>query len=241
MHQAGTRAALTEAEDPLIRAVGDDAVSVIRYDRRQPLPGFLVVFREDVSAFPERLAAVHRSLPPGVAAHCVRETELFQVSLVAFTTHVDIAESIFTPLWIRTTGRVVLGVDLRSKVKGPADPKACLANHLEVLLHFGRNHLFLGHLTRGAHLELVKAIGRHADELMETALLLHDDFDVAGTRVRSRFLSRFHEEALHAPVGGLDASGERATSGDPDSQRQAALDAIWHFEQLVRGLRAHLR
>jgi len=230
-------APLEGIEDLRFRALEECTTSVIRYFRRRPLPGFLIVFKDDVPCFLEEVVRLRSWIPAGVTTLCLKRSELFQVSLPAHTTHTDIAEAIFTPWWIRAASRLVTGLDIRSEVAGQADPRACLAVHLEAVLHYARNHLFLLHLTRGSHVPLVKAVARLAENLMETALLLHGDFEPTGTSVKERFASRFCQAPLQRAVEGLAAC--ELASAEPTTQKQAAFDALWHMEQLVRELRTH--
>ena len=92
--------------------------SILSYPHPFTDGGVILVVEDDTPDLLSLIGEAHRLLPPGLSLHCLRQRELFQLSLPGlFAPPFVVNERPFLPHWLQHKGRVWLGEDVRHLVQ----------------------------------------------------------------------------------------------------------------------------
>jgi|GEM_PF-1939734 len=218
--------------------------SVIFYPHPFTAGGVVVVFKDGAGDLHKLLPEVAMSgPPPGLSLHCLRREELFELALpVEFRLVPPHAVNEYSHLayWLRHKGVVLHGRDVRAEVGLPAEPRLLLTTHIDSCMNSLRSHLILSYLLDGRYEALVTELDAQMRYLMAAALLARGVWDVTFESVPGLFRETYDDaemaatwdefERLLAPGGGGAGAG-----------REAACEAAWLFESLLRRLSLEAR
>ena len=215
------------------RAVSGMIKSLISF----PLPffrdGLLVVMDDDTTDLLPAVLAGNAQRSVGLEVVSLRMSELWELALPdPFK-----AETFSMPYWIRESGRVVYGEDLRSLVPTSVDTKRLLPNHLEISTYLVRNSLILDCLTKRRYIRLLEGLVHQGNLLMMTALLTRDIWRVYPTTVRAQFVEVFSDGDLQENLALFEENAMRLR-GDP-ARKELATRLVWLHEEFVRHLWRH--
>jgi hypothetical protein len=233
-----------EVAGQLVAAVGEDLHSLIYYPhlvpaKKFPYPytvgGLVVVFNDDAGPVVDLILKAHAPVPPDMSVHCLRRSELSELSLPAFTWLDMVNKHVRLAYLLRHRGVVLYGPDVRRRIGLPA-PDVLLNLHAEACRHFVRNHLILGWLATGNYAALVNKLDWQIRCLMATALLPHGLFEERAETLPESFARCFpasRARQVWEEFRGLDA---RAVEFGGPPARRTALEAVWVFENFLRCL-----
>jgi hypothetical protein len=197
--------------------------------------GIIVVVADDMTGLLDLIGEAHQLLPSGLAFHCVRQRELFQLSLPGlFAPPFVVNERPFLPQWLNHKGKVWWGADIRHLVQPTITPPQFLTAHLEGCRDSLRRYGILPALLRQKYTDLWVMLELEMLRLMGTAVLLHDQWDIDTTTLPALFAQYFSGE-LASLWPQLVAQRQRLES-EPEA---AAYEAVWLFETFIRHLEAY--
>ncbi|MET0621842.1 MAG: hypothetical protein ABW250_02570 [Pyrinomonadaceae bacterium] len=233
-----------EAADKLIAALGKDLHCLVYYphlipSKKFPHPftvgGLVVVFNDDVQSTVELILKAHAAAPPDMSLHCLRRSELPELSLPAFTWLDMVNKHVRLPYLLRHKGVVLYGEDVRRLISLPA-PDVLLNLHVEACRHFVRNHMILGWLATGNYAALVNKLDWQIRCLMATALLSHGLLDERADSIPESFARCFPESRASQVWEEFRALDAGAAGSAGPASRRTALEAAWLFENFLRCL-----
>lgn len=229
---------IAQTGERLAGQLRDHLISVLYYPHPFGEGGFVAVFEDGRGGFVDLVARAFSCVPPGTHLTCVRRSELRELSLPIHSWLDATNRHIPLPFWLRHSGVVLYGADVRDEIPLPPDPVALLDVHIEVTLHYMRNHIILGKCVRGDYEGLIRRLDSQMRRLMATALLARGEWDVSSDAAPGRFfragadaeLLRLWDEfaALSRPA---QAAAHTAVT------RETAFEAVWLFENWVSRLR----
>jgi hypothetical protein len=239
---------ITEIADRLLSATDDTIVSLFYYPHlipkvKIPYPytvgGFVVVFKDEVESVVDLILETYRHIPPTISVHCVRRSELPELSLPTFTWLDMVNKHLHMAFWLKHRGVVLYGPDVRGEIGVPPDARTVLGLHVEVCRHFSRNNMILGWLMSKNYVELIRKLDWQIRCLMASALLEFDLPDLTTDTIPEAF-ERLYQDSEAKDVWGqfsaLANSIESASAADESTLRRTAFDAVWLFERFLRRL-----
>jgi hypothetical protein len=231
-----TNEEIEEIAGRVINSLGDHSESILYYPHPFGADGFVVVFRDDVASVVDLIAEAHLCVPLETPLYCLRQKELFELSLPVYSWVYLVNRHVHMVYWLKHEGRVLFGSDIRKHLKLPADPKLQLASHIGVSTHFLRSGIILDWLQRKRYLDLVETLEQQIKMLMATALLLRGEWKVTAETVAERFEHFFYDQRLN----GVGSEFKKLLSSRRN-ERERALEAVWLFERFVSRLRSYVQ
>ncbi|MCA9979073.1 MAG: hypothetical protein KC413_25100 [Anaerolineales bacterium] len=211
-------------------------LSILSYPHPFTAGGIILVAADDTPDLLSMIGEAHRLLPPGLSLHCVRQRELFQLSLPGlFAPPFVVNERPFLVHWLQHKGQVLGGDDCRHLIQPPATPRRLLAGHLEGCRDSLRRYGILPALLRQKYADLLTMLEQEMLRLMGTAVLLHNQWDIDTSTLPTLFAQLFPEENNQPIWPQLKEQRQRLKS-EPSA---AAYHAVWLFETFVRRLEAY--
>jgi hypothetical protein len=222
----------------LVREAGTELESVLYYLHPFSVCGLVVVMSDQVSDLPALLARIHRVLPPRLSLHCLRRRELFHLALPGVS-HQPLLDEQPHLAWCAKWRSALLhcrdGRDCRPEIPLPADPGLFLRARLRGCRNHFRIHVVLGLLWKRDprdYRRLVQALADEGRNLLSIALVGAGGWRLDLSEVPARFAEIHGDDEAWRRLEEL-AARTRSASAD---LREDALDACWHFEQLLRRL-----
>ncbi len=224
----------------IIAGLRDHLASLMYYPHPFTKGGLVIVFKDDVEKFLERISVVYQNLPPaGLAVHCVRRSELFELSLPSLYLPNMVLEHTHLAYFLKHKGAVLFGLDLRAEVPLPHDPRVLLDNHLEACMRHLRPHGLLTWLTNKDYLVLIDELDKQFRYLMSTALLAHGVWDVQIESLPDQFTHYFANEPATKTWRSFHALLSNLAANDEEACRAGAFEAVWLFECFLRELKEY--
>ena len=224
----------------LAQHLRDEIESILYYPHPLCNGGIVIVLKKEVrntESVVDAITKAFRFIPPDLSLHCLREDELFELALPAFTWLHVVNRRLLLPFWLKYRGVLLYGKDVRAQLPEPPDPHVLLALHIEACVHFLRNHAILGLLMRNEYLQLIRRLNWQMRCLMSTALLVYSEWDVTIEDVPRRFAWRYQNQELLSTAVELNGLMVDTDSSDEEKCRDAAYEAVWFFERFIRELR----
>jgi len=205
--------------------------------------GLVIVFKDDVEKLLDRISVVYQNLPPaGLAVHCVRRSELFELSLPSlYLPPYMVLEHTHLAYFLKHKGAVLFGLDLRAEVPLPSDHRVLLDNHLEACMGHLRPHGLLTRLANKDYLVLIDELDKQFRYLMSTALLAHGVWDIQIESLPDQFTHYFANEPATKTWRSFHALRSNLAAKDAEACRAAAFEAVWLFECFLRELKEYTR
>lgn len=197
--------------------------------------GVIVVVDDEIPDLLNLVGAARRILPLALNLHCVRQRELFQLSLPGiFAPPFVVNERPFLPQWLNHKGQVWWGEDVRHLVQPTITPSQFLAAHLEGCRDSLRRYGVLPALLRQKYADLWQMLSSEMLRLMGTAVLLHDQWDIDTATLPDLFAQCFPGEL--ASFWPQLARQRQRLEREPEA---AAYETVWLFETFIRYLEAY--
>ena len=212
----------------------DDAVwPVVHFPRPFLDDGLLITLNDNADDFVGVATAMRRLVPKRLSPICLKRSELYQLTMPN-----PYAFALSTPYWVRNAGRLLWGDDIRPEVPLYRHPDRLLAFHLEKTIHRTRNHLILALLAADRHRDIHIGLGRERAQLMATALLAKNIWEVYPATISQTFLDAYNTKDLRTILTDsnkllVEAQGGRPS---PHMQKHSAYRAVWLFEMFIREL-----
>lgn len=207
--------------------------SILSYPHPFTPGGVILVGEDDDPDWLGLIGRVHAILPPGLSLYCLRQQELFQLSLPGlFAPPFVVNERPFLPHWLQHKGRVWWGEDVRPLVKPTVEPRFFLAGHLEGCRDALRRYGILPALLRQKYDSLWGMLQQEMLRLMGTAVLLHNHWDIDTITLPDLFDRLFPDESLWTEFN----EQQQRPVENPEA---AAYHAVWLFETFTRRLEAY--
>lgn len=199
-----------------------------------PLPFFrdsvLVCLPDDLPSGSNVSAELFARISTNLELFCLRRSEIYQLALP----NPWEPQTLSMPFWIRHTGVVLQGSDIRPAVPVHRDYGRLFANYLEITTHRIRNHFILELLVWKEYETLQNGLERHRRLLMMVALLAKGIWRVHPDTVYDQFLEAYPREVFHRNVA---AAGEaRAGLHHSADQQSLAYRSVWLFERFLHEL-----
>lgn len=211
-------------------------LSILSYPHPFTAGGVILVVKDDWPDLLGLIGEARRLLPPDLSLHCVRERELFQLSLPGlFAPPFVVNERPFLPQWLQHKGRVWWGDDLRHLVQPTAAPRLFLAGHLESCQDSLRRYGILPALLRRKYADLLAMLEQEMLRVMGTAVLLHNQWDINVAALPALFAQHFPEESS-SPIWPQFNEQRQRLANEPAA---AAYHAVWLFETFIRRLEVY--
>lgn len=163
---------------------------------------------------------------------CLRSNELYQLGLPSPN-----VASVTAPYWIRATGRVLWGCDVRHEIPCDHSHSRLLACQLDQM-QSSRQHI-ISLLLKNAYLKLQVYLARQRAMLMVSALLERGIWQVYPITVQRRFIETFPDVELHGNILEFNAVCAGMRDAGRDEQKALAYRAAWLFEVFLRLLWKH--
>jgi len=226
-----------DAANRLHQQLGEQLVSLIYYPESFYPGGLVAVFRDDAEPFVDLIAEAYKHVPLAIYLHCIRQSELPELCLPAFTWLHVLNRHLQLPYLIKQHGIVLHGRDVRDEMPALPEPEVLLETHLESCAHFMRNHAVLRLLAAGRYSELVKRIDWQIKCLMATALLVSGDWQGPFASVPARFLAAYGDYQFGKLWREFNELKTRMSAETETGRRRFAFEAVWLFECFLRQLR----
>ena len=210
--------------------------SILSYPHPFTAGGVILVVADDISDLLNLIGEAHRFLPSGLSLQCLRQRELFQLSLPGlFAPPFVVNERPFLPRWLQHKGQVWLGEDVRHLVQPMVAPRRLLAGHLEGCRDSLRRYGILPALLHQKYTDLLTMLEQEMLRLMGTAVLLHNQWDIDTGTLPALFAHLFPPE--NRPFIWPQLCDQRQQLADEPAA--AAYQAVWLFETFVRRMEAY--
>jgi hypothetical protein len=219
--------------------LGQSLVNISHYPHPCTRGGLVVVFKDDVEDLLDLVATSYVLVPRTIVLHCLRQSEIPELSLPVITWLDVVNTHLQMPFWLRHRGINLYGAAIHEEIRLPENPQTLLRVHLDVCAHSLRNHVILGCLTRKDYLGLIKKLDWQARCLMTTALLPYNDWDVEAETLSQRFTERYPDPELGHFWDDLSGVLYSTNVVDEASCRQSAFESVWLFESFLQRLRAY--
>jgi hypothetical protein len=232
---------ITDFASRLIARVGDQLESITFYPHPFTNGGLIIVPGDDVEFVPDLISEIYECSPPPIMFYCLRQSELFELSLVGvFGWPNPLEEKPHLVFWLKNEGIVLHGRDIRDQIKLPADTSGFFENHTQRCKQFVRNWT-LDQLRRKNYRGMIQELERQARYLMATALLSNNEWNVSLETIPDRFERSFKNGPASEVWANLAAlarqtgepTGEPTGEMDESTSRQSAFEALWLFEQFL--------
>jgi hypothetical protein len=163
---------------------------------------------------------------------CLRSNELYQLGLPS----PDLA-MVTAPYWIRATGRVLWGRDVRHEISCDHSHSRLLACQLDQMQ--SSRYRIINLLLKNAYLRLQVYLARQRAMLMVSALLERGIWQVYPITVQQRFIETFPDVELQGNIVEFNAVCAGMRDAGRDEQKTLAYRAAWLFEVFLRLLWKH--
>ena len=208
----------------------DQLSSILAYPHPFTAGGLIIIWQDEAEPWLNLVAAVQMSVPPQFSRHCLRKSELSQLSQPnLFAPPLQISERVHLPYYLHHHGHVLFGNDVRQAIQ-PVAPQLALAGHLEGCLDYLRRYGILTLLMQDKYAELQGMLEHEMRYLMATALLLHGEWEVVFDTLPDQFHPYFPAEY---------ETWAMVNDGSTAVTKQSAYKSVWLFEQFLRQLRAY--
>jgi hypothetical protein len=209
-----------------------DVESILYYPHPFTKGGVVLVFKDGVGFLPDLISDAYRELPQGISLHCLRCSELFELSLPGlFMPPMIVNEQPHLSFWIKHKAILLYGRDIKDEIDAPPNPKMLLEAHIEGCLLYLRDHGILRWLTRKDYGTLIRELDAQLRYLMAIALLAHDIWDVDKETVFDRFKELYHDREIEEIWQAFSHSIQDV------ADKNSALEAVWLFERFLRRMR----
>ena len=158
---------------------------------------------------------------------CLRSNELYQLGLPS----PDLA-MVTAPYWIRATGGVLWGRDVRHEIPCDHSHSRLLACQLDQMQ--SSRHRIINLLLKNAYLKLQVYLARQRAMLMVSALLERGIWQVYPITVQRRFIETFPDVELQGNILEFNAVCAGMRDAGRDEQKTLAYRAAWLFEVFLR-------
>jgi hypothetical protein len=158
---------------------------------------------------------------------CLRSNELHQLGLPS----PDLA-MVTAPYWIRATGRVLWGRDLRHEIPCDHSHTRLLACQLDQMQ--STRHRVISFLLKNAYLKLQGYLARQRAILMVNALLELGIWQTYPATVQHRFVETFPDVELQSNISEFNTLWTRMREAEVDKQKALAYRTAWLFEVFLR-------
>ena len=165
---------------------------------------------------------------------CLRSNELHQLGLPG----PDLA-MVTAPYWIRATGKVLWGRDVRHEIPCDHSHTRLLACQLDQMQ--SSRHRAISLLVKNAYLRLQAYLARQRVVLMVNALLEQGIWDIYPMTVQQRFIETFPDIELQNNISEFNALWTKMRAAELDKQKPLAYRTAWLFEVFLRLLWKHAR
>jgi hypothetical protein len=193
-----------------------------------PKHGLLVVV--DMST--ARISMAYKQVGLDALRHmnviCVRRSELFQLSLPS-----PDAAAFSLPYWIKETGHLLWGRDVRPEIPFPKSNRQLLAYHID-WIHASR-HRILSYLVQRRYSDLKRYLRRERTLLICTALLQRQVWRVYPETVAKQFAGTYADPDLERNIREFSLVSRMQSDCD-EEQRRLAHKCVWLFERFVTRL-----
>jgi hypothetical protein len=219
---------------------GEQIASITAYSHPFTKGGLVLVFQDNVGFVPDLISDVYSCEPPPVTLHCLRSTELFQLSFPGvFGWPNPPEEKPLLAYYLKFKGVTIYGRDIRDEVMLPGDPMSLLETQVQRCKQFIRNWA-LDQFRRRNYLGIINEAERQTRYLMAIALLTRNEWDVALEEIPKRFERLFEDKwaiQTWTEINTL-ALHQAATK---QASRESAKEALWLFERAVHFIEGHIR
>ena len=164
---------------------------------------------------------------------CLREEELGELALPDVFT----PGTFSVPHWLRESGVVLWGRDIRPLIPSIAPPRQLLSCHLEAAAYYLRNHVILTLLMRQEYKILWSTLWKSRILLMATALLLRGVWRVEPRTAVGQFLTVYSSATLRDNILETIRAQSRLETADHATNKAAAYQTIWLYECFLESLR----
>ena len=158
---------------------------------------------------------------------CLRSNELYQLGLPS----PDLA-MVTAPYWIRATGGVLWGRDVRHEVPCDHSHSRLLACQLDQMQ--SSRYRIISLLLKNAYLKLQVYLARQRAMLMVSALLERGIWQVYPMTVQRRFIETFPDVELQGNILEFNAVCAGMRDAGRDERKTLAYRAAWLFEVFLR-------
>lgn len=158
---------------------------------------------------------------------CLRSNELQQLGLPA----PDLA-MVTAPYWIRATGKVLCGRDVRHEIPCDHLHTRLLACQLDQMQ--SSRHRVISLLLKNAYLRLQAYLARQRVILMVNALLEQGIWEIYPNTVQQRFIETFPDVELQSNISETNALWTQMREAELHKQKTLAYRAAWLFEVFLR-------
>lgn len=200
--------------------------------------GLVIVFKAGAGSLQKLLPDVAMSgPPPGLSLHCLRREELFELAMPVEFRLVPphtVNEYEHLAYWLHHKGVVLYGRDVRGEVGLPARPELLLSAHVASCMAGLRSHLILSYLLKKQYAELLKELGAQMRYLMAAALLARGVWDVTFETVPELFKETYDDARMAQTWADFERLPKPPVEGGEAGAREAAFEAVWLFESLLR-------
>ena len=225
----------------LVARLGDQLESITFYPHPFTGGGLVIVPRDEVGVIPDLIADIYECSPPPLMFHCLRRSELFELSEVGvFGWPNPLEEKPHLAYWLKHAGVVLHGRDIRTEISLPADTSGFFENHAQRCKQFVRNWA-IDQLRRKNYRGLIRELERQARYLMATALLTKNEWNVSLETIPERFASLFKNAGANQVWADMAALQSQTDEMDEEGLRQSAFEALWLFEQFLLNTNEYTR
>jgi len=158
---------------------------------------------------------------------CLRSNELYQLGLPS----PDLS-MVTAPYWIRATGKVLWGRDVRSEIPCDYSRSRLLACQLDRAQ--SSRHRIISLLLNRSYLKLQRHLARQRAILMVSALIERGIWQVYPITVQRRFVETFPDIEFQSNISEFNAMSAGMQDAGPDRQKTLAYRAAWLFEVFLQ-------
>lgn len=235
-------AAISSFAERVASSLSQELESIIFYPHPFHQGGLVIVLKDEVRSVIDFVSKVYQCDPPAIPLHCLRRSELFELSLPGqFLMPHLFNEQLHLPYWLKHKSTVLYGCDPRGEINPPTSLTLLLDNHLEACMQYLRTHHVISKLITKDHLKLLEELDRQFRALMATALLLCGVWEVSPATLPERFKESYGDTRMLSLWEQFGALKQQSNDSDEAGCRQAALESVWLFECFLRLLRKTTR
>jgi hypothetical protein len=211
-----------------------DSVSVMYCPVPFSVPAVVVVMPENTASIRTVLITSAEHLKRSMSPICVRETELWELAIPDSYGHSgDCARTLTLSYWLRYSGTVVHGKDLRKKVPVYEGKKDFLSHRLDYLCFYIRSQVILSCLAKQNYSQLLACLDKERSLLMLILLYLRQVRRVYPSTLRREFSIHCSNRAMADNLVEFDEVNHYFAHAS-SREKEKALRAAWLFEVFVR-------
>jgi hypothetical protein len=216
----------------VIARLREQIESITAYSHPFTKGGLVIVFRDNGGFVPDLISVVYGCEPPPVTLHCLRSTELFQLSFPGvFGWPNPLEEKPLLAYHLKFKGVVIYGRDIRDEIMLPDDPMSLLETQVQRCRQFVRNWA-LDQFRRRNYLGIIKEAERQIRYLLATALLTRNEWDVVLEEIPKRFELLFEDNSVTQTWKEINALAQHQAAAN-EASRESAKEAFWLFERAI--------